>query len=73
VHDFAGKSLTTPPASRWAVKKDGGDFDQFAGATITPRAVVAAVRGGLELFAGNRGAMLGEDAWMAIREQEQTR
>jgi len=33
---FNGRSLGNPPAERWAVKKDGGDFDQFSGATITP-------------------------------------
>ena len=41
---FAGKSLTGPPAERWKVKRDGGVFDQFTGATITPRAVVKAVK-----------------------------
>jgi len=34
----------------WRVKKDGGDFDQFTGATITPRAVVKAVKKSLEFF-----------------------
>ncbi|MCX7896515.1 MAG: electron transport complex subunit RsxG [Rhodocyclaceae bacterium] len=55
---FTGKSLVNPPAARWAVKKDGGDFDQFAGATITPRAVVAAVKNGLEFFATHREEIL---------------
>lgn len=41
---FVGKSLTNPEESQWTVKKDGGDFDQFTGATITPRAVVKAVK-----------------------------
>lgn len=41
---FVGKALGEPPKERWKVKRDGGDFDQFTGATITPRAVVAAVR-----------------------------
>lgn len=41
---FDGKSLGNPPEEKWRVKKDGGDFDQFAGATITPRAVVGQVR-----------------------------
>jgi len=41
---FDGKSLDHPPAERWAVKRDGGVFDQFTGATITPRAIVAAVK-----------------------------
>lgn len=41
---FAGKSLQNPKDTGWSVKKDGGEFDQFTGATITPRAVVAAVK-----------------------------
>ena len=55
--DFDGKSLGDPPPEHWAVKKDGGDFDQFSGATITPRAVVKSVKAGLELFAANRAAL----------------
>ncbi|MDP1525839.1 MAG: electron transport complex subunit RsxG [Rhodocyclaceae bacterium] len=56
--DFNGKSLAEPAAAKWAVKKDGGVFDQFAGATITPRAVVKAVKGGLEFFAAHREEIL---------------
>lgn len=41
---FNGTSLQAPTKSRWGVKKDGGEFDQFTGATITPRAIVQAVR-----------------------------
>ena len=41
---FSGKTLDSEDDSRWAVRKDGGQFDQFTGATITPRAVVKAVR-----------------------------
>lgn len=41
---FAGKKINGGNDSHWAVKKDGGDFDQFTGATITPRAVVNAVK-----------------------------
>ncbi|MCX8086617.1 MAG: electron transport complex subunit RsxG [Rhodocyclaceae bacterium] len=55
---FTGKSLADPPAEQWAVKKDGGVFDQFAGATITPRAVVKAVKDGLEFFAAHREEIL---------------
>jgi electron transport complex protein RnfG len=44
---FAGKSLTDPKPDDWKVKRDGGDFDQFTGATITPRAVVKAVKNAL--------------------------
>jgi len=38
----------------WRVKKDGGAFDQITGATISPRAVVGAVRGGLEFYREHR-------------------
>jgi electron transport complex protein RnfG len=55
---FDGKSLGDPAADKWAVKKDGGVFDQFAGATITPRGVVKAVKGGLEFFDKNRAQLL---------------
>jgi electron transport complex protein RnfG len=55
---FDGLSLGEPPAERWVVKKDGGDFDQFSGATITPRAVVGAIKGGLALFADHRDALI---------------
>jgi H+/Na+-translocating ferredoxin:NAD+ oxidoreductase subunit G len=41
---FNGKSLLDPQENRWKVKRDGGNFDQFTGATITPRAVVKAVK-----------------------------
>jgi electron transport complex protein RnfG len=57
---FTGKSLGDPPEAQWAVKKDGGPFDQFAGATITPRAVVNGVRDGLRLFAAHRNTLLEE-------------
>ncbi|MBL1352528.1 MAG: RnfABCDGE type electron transport complex subunit G [Zetaproteobacteria bacterium] len=52
---FVGKSLTN---AHWTVKKDGGDFDQFTGATITPRAVVKAIKKGLEMFAREHSHLL---------------
>ena len=55
---FAGKSLQGPAPEGWRVRKDGGEFDQFSGATITPRAVVATVHRGLDLFEANRAALL---------------
>lgn len=54
---FSGRSLGNPPAEDWEVRRDGGAFDQFTGATITPRAVVRAVRGALELVAEQRAAL----------------
>lgn len=56
---FEGKSLTDPTPEKWGVKKDSGVFDQFAGATITPRAVVKAVKGGLEFFAAHKSEIMG--------------
>ena len=47
---FTGRSLANPQRTGWAVKKDGGVFDQFTGATITPRAVVKAVHNTLAYF-----------------------
>ncbi len=51
---FEGRSLGDPPLARWAVRRDGGEFDQFTGATVTPRAVVKAVRNALVYFAAHR-------------------
>jgi len=44
VTKFVGKVLTSEDDKQWQVQKDGGDFDQFTGATITPRAYVKAVK-----------------------------
>ncbi len=62
IYEFEGKSLGDPPAEKWGVKKDGGAFDQFAGATITPRGVVKAVKGGLDFFDKQRAQMLDDSA-----------
>ncbi len=53
ITSFDGKSLKNTPRSAWLVKKDGGEFDQFTGATITPRAIVKVVVGGLDFYARN--------------------
>lgn len=55
---FDGLSLGNPPVEKWKVKKDGGQFDQFTGATITPRGIVNAIRSGLELFEANKAKMM---------------
>lgn len=44
VDAFLGKTVDNLEDKSWAVQKDGGQFDQFTGATITPRAVVKAVK-----------------------------
>lgn len=58
IRQFDGRSLENPPAIRWRVRKDGGDFDQYTGATVTSRAVTHAVRGALEYYARHRAELL---------------
>lgn len=59
---FDGKSLGNPPIEKWGVKKDGGIFDQFAGATITPRAVVKAVREGMVFYRDHQAEIYSKPA-----------
>ncbi|MFP4243941.1 MAG: electron transport complex subunit RsxG [Ectothiorhodospira sp.] len=54
IRGFEERALGDPPREEWAVRSDGGVFDQFTGATITPRAVVEAVRDTLIYFRGHR-------------------
>lgn len=64
IFQFEGLSLTKPASDKWKVKKDGGEFDQFTGATITPRAVVGAIKRSLEYFRTHR------DELFAVTEEE---
>ena len=59
---FKGLSRDAPKDSDWALKKDHGQFDQMAGATITSRAVVSAVHDALRYFDDHRQLMLGSPA-----------
>jgi len=58
VLSFNGKSLHNLTVEQWAVKKDGGSFDQFSGATITPRKVVQAIRRGLEFYQTHQAELM---------------
>lgn len=62
VLSFDGKSLGQPNDTGWAVKKDGGDFDSFTGATITPRAVVAQVFRALQYYQQHRDSLFSTKA-----------
>ena len=62
IKGFDGKSLQNPGGLGWRVRKDGGDFDQFTGATITPRAIVKAVHKSLQYFNLNKQALLASNA-----------
>ena len=57
IRQFEGKSLASTEIERWKVRKDGGVFDSNAGATISPRAVVGAVKRTLAYVAANRATI----------------
>lgn len=69
ISSFIGKGLDHPDEKGWHVRKDGGEFDQFSGATITPRALVAAVKGGLDLYAAHREEILSSPVVQTAQEQ----
>jgi electron transport complex protein RnfG len=62
---FNDKSLSKPNEKGWKVKRDGGEFDQFTGATITPRAVVKAVHNALLYFDQNQNTLFSKKAEQA--------
>ncbi len=62
VLDFNGKSVVKPERVGWDVKKNGGVYDQFTGATITPRAVVHQIAKTLEYFNSDSERLLAEAA-----------
>lgn len=62
IDSFKRRSLNNPKPSGWAIKADGGIYDQFTGATITPRAVVRQVAATLEVFAAARLTWLADSA-----------
>lgn len=62
IERFSGLSLQNRTTDQWKVKKDGGQFDQFSGATITPRAVVRAVHKGLAYFNAHKEEIMNEEA-----------
>jgi electron transport complex protein RnfG len=63
---FNQQSKQTRP--KWAVKKDGGQFDQFTGATITPRAVVNAVGNALDYFIEHQQQLLATKRSATLKE-----
>lgn len=62
VHQFEGRSLGDPLVTGWAIKTDGGEFDQLTGASITPRAVIKAMRDTLIYFEQHRDAIFAAPA-----------
>ncbi|MBT8092543.1 MAG: electron transport complex subunit RsxG [Gammaproteobacteria bacterium] len=58
INQFKGRRLGDPQVSGWAIKRDGGEFDQLTGASVTPRAIVNAVRDTLIYFSNNAERVL---------------
>ncbi|AMB85573.1 electron transporter RnfG [Pseudomonas agarici] len=58
MREFLGKSQTDTPDAAWGLKKDGGHFDQMAGATITSRAVIDTIHDALRYFDQHRDQLL---------------
>ena len=54
VFQFDGRSIGDPGIDDWAIRRDGGQFDQLSGASVTPRAVTGAIRDTLLYFDANR-------------------
>lgn len=54
IYSFNGQEYQPFAEDRWEVKKNGGHFDAFTGATITPRAVILAVKDALIYFQENQ-------------------
>jgi electron transport complex protein RnfG len=68
VEDFRGRSLDNPEPERWTVRRDGGAFDQFTGATITPRAVVKATARVLQYVEAHHEEIFGSADEIARRQ-----
>jgi electron transport complex protein RnfG len=61
IHIFDGKSLDTPKPDDWKVRKDGGTFDYMTGATISPRAVIKAVKHALEYYKQHKAELIDQE------------
>jgi len=70
IEQFRGKTLLVPPRDKWLVKQDEGQFDSITGATVTSRAVVAAVKNALLYFEQHRDDIYHAAAEAAVSEHE---
>jgi electron transport complex protein RnfG len=59
---FRGRSLGEPPETKWTVRKEGGEFDSFTGATETPKAIIKAVRLTLEYYDNHNAELFAQPA-----------
>lgn len=69
---FSDKSLDNLSQKDWKVKRDGGSFDQFTGATISPRAIVSAVNHTLQYFKEHREELFEQNSTQVISKKPLT-
>lgn len=62
VFQFDGRALGDPGVDDWAIRSDGGEFDQITGASVTPRAVIKAIRDTLIYFESHRDTLFATPA-----------
>lgn len=62
IEQFSGTSLQAPASDLWMIRRDGGEFDQITGASITPRAVVKAIKETLMYFEAHRAEIFAEQS-----------
>ena len=70
VKQFNGRSLTNPEPAGWRIKRDGGEFDQLTGASVTPRAIVKAIRDTLLYFSTHSDEIFAEIVTETNDEEE---
>jgi Na+-translocating ferredoxin:NAD+ oxidoreductase subunit G len=70
IERFRGRRLDDPPPERWTVRRHGGEFDQFAGATVTPRAVVVALRRALQYVERHRDSLYAAPAGSTVEHRD---
>ncbi len=70
VLQFDGHSLHDPEPGGWAIKRDGGQFDQLTGASVTPRAVIKAIRETLQYFEANADTIFATRADADVQERD---
>lgn len=62
IFQFDGRSMGNPEVAGWAIRNDGGEFDQLTGASVTPRAVIGAIRDTLLYFDAHRDEIFAAEA-----------
>jgi len=71
VLQFDGHSLRDPEAAKWAIKGDGGQFDQLTGASVTPRSIIRAIKETLIWFEANRVSVFAAAAETENSDEEE--